>query len=120
MCIRDSLMDERVAEASCNLLREQVVDVIRTVIETVRREILGSDEALDESYVSYDMVADKVIQAVRNSHVKSLRRVINGTGVVLHTNLGRAKLSKSAMEAVAEVADKYSTLEYDPAKGGRG
>ena len=118
--VDELLMDERVAEASCNLLREQVVDVIRTVIETVRREILGSDEALDESYVSYDMVVDKVIQAVRNSHVKSLRRVINGTGVVLHTNLGRAKLSKSAMEAVAEVADKYSSLEYDPAKGGRG
>lgn len=118
--VDELLMNEKVIEASSGLLREQVVDVIRTVIETVRREILGSDEALDESYVSYDMVADKVIQAVRNSHVKSLRRVINGTGVVLHTNLGRAKLSKSAMEAVAEVADKYSTLEYDPAKGGRG
>ena len=118
--VDELLMNENVIEASSGLLREQVVDVIRTVIETVRREILGSDEALDESYVSYDMVVDKVIQAVRNSHVKSLRRVINGTGVVLHTNLGRAKLSKSAMEAVAEVADKYSTLEYDPAKGGRG
>lgn len=118
--VDELLMDERVAEASCNLLREQVVDVIRTVIETVRREIINSDEELDENCVSYDLVADKVIEAVRNSHVKSLRRVINGTGVVLHTNLGRAKLSKSAMEAVAEVADKYSTLEYDPAKGGRG
>ncbi len=118
--VDELLMNEKVMEASSGLLREQVVDVIRTVIETVRREILGSDEALDESYVSYDMVVDKVIQAVRNSHVKSLRRVINGTGVVLHTNLGRAKLSKSAMDAVAEVADKYSTLEYDPVKGGRG
>lgn len=118
--VDELLMNEKVIEASSGLLREQVVDVIRTVIETVRREILGSDEALGESYVSYDMVVDKVIQAVRNSHVKSLRRVINGTGVVLHTNLGRAKLSKSAMEAVAEVADKYSTLEYDPIKGGRG
>ncbi len=118
--VDELLMDERVAEASCNLLREQVVDVIRTVIETVRREIINSDEELDENCVSYDLVADKVIEAVRHSHVKSLRRVINGTGVVLHTNLGRAKLSKSAMEAVAEVADKYSTLEYDPAKGGRG
>lgn len=118
--VDELLMNEKVMEASSGLLREQVVDVIRTVIETVRREIFGSDEALDESYVSYDMVVDKVIQAVRNSHVKSLRRVINGTGVVLHTNLGRAKLSKSAMEAVAEVADKYSTLEYDPVKGGRG
>lgn len=118
--VDELLMDERVAEASCNLLREQVVDVIRTVIETVRREIINSDEELDENCVSYDLVADKVIEAVRHSHVKSLRRVINGTGVVLHTNLGRAKLSKSAMDAVAEVADKYSTLEYDPVKGGRG
>ena len=118
--VDELLMDERVAEASSGLLREQVVDVIRTVIETVRREIINSDEELDENCVSYDLVADKVIEAVRHSHVKSLRRVINGTGVVLHTNLGRAKLSKSAMEAVAEVADKYSTLEYDPAKGGRG
>lgn len=118
--VDELLMDERVAEASSGLLREQVVDVIRTVIETVRREIINSDEELDENCVSYDLVADKVIEAVRHSHVKSLRRVINGTGVVLHTNLGRAKLSKSAMDAVAEVADKYSTLEYDPAKGGRG
>lgn len=118
--VDELLMDERVAEASCNLLREQVVDVIRTVIETVRREIINSDEELDENCVSYDLVADKVIEAVRHSHVKSLRRVINGTGVVLHTNLGRTKLSKSAMDAVAEVADKYSTLEYDPVKGGRG
>ena len=118
--VDELLMDERVAEASCNLLREQVVDVIRTVIETVRREIINSDEELDENCVSYDLVADKVIEAVRHSHVKSLRRVINGTGVVLHTNLGRAKLSKSAMDAVAEVADKYSTLEYDPVRGGRG
>ncbi len=118
--VDELLMDERVAEASSGLLREQVVDVIRTVIETVRREIINSDEELDENCVSYDLVADKVIEAVRHSHVKSLRRVINGTGVVLHTNLGRAKLSKSAMDAVAEVADKYSTLEYDPVKGGRG
>lgn len=118
--VDELLMNENVIEASSGLLREQVVDVIRTVIETVRREIINSDEELDENCVSYDLVADKVIEAVRHSHVKSLRRVINGTGVVLHTNLGRAKLSKSAMDAVAEVADKYSTLEYDPAKGGRG
>ena len=118
--VDELLMNEKVIEASSGLLREQVVDVIRTVIETVRREIINSDEELDENCVSYDLVADKVIEAVRHSHVKSLRRVINGTGVVLHTNLGRAKLSKSAMDAVAEVADKYSTLEYDPVKGGRG
>ena len=105
--VDELLMDEEVREASCGLLREQVVDVIRTVIENIRKDILASEEPLGDSYES---VVQKVIEAVSYSHVKSLRRVINGTGVVLHTNLGRAKLSKASMEAVSEVADKYSTL----------
>jgi L-seryl-tRNA(Ser) seleniumtransferase len=49
-----------------------------------------------------------------------LRRVINGTGVVLHTNLGRAPLSKSAVDAVSEIAGAYSNLELDLAGGRRG
>jgi len=49
-----------------------------------------------------------------------LRRVVNGTGVVLHTNLGRAPLDAATLARVAEVAAGYSTLEYDLATGGRG
>jgi len=49
-----------------------------------------------------------------------LRRAINATGVLLHTNLGRAPLSEPARKAVEEVAAGYSTVEYDPATGGRG
>ncbi len=50
----------------------------------------------------------------------SLRTVINATGVLLHTNLGRAPLSRAALAAVESVASGYSTLEYDLAKGKRG
>jgi L-seryl-tRNA(Ser) seleniumtransferase len=50
----------------------------------------------------------------------SLRRVLNATGVVIHTNLGRAPLAEVAIERVGEVAAGYSTLEYDLAAGGRG
>jgi L-seryl-tRNA(Ser) seleniumtransferase len=50
----------------------------------------------------------------------SLRRVLNATGVIVHTNLGRAPLAAAAREAVAEVAEGYSTLEWDPASGERG
>ena len=50
----------------------------------------------------------------------SLVRVINGTGVLLHTNLGRAPLPDSARAAISAVADGYSTLEFDSAEGGRG
>ncbi|MDH3427127.1 MAG: L-seryl-tRNA(Sec) selenium transferase, partial [Gemmatimonadota bacterium] len=49
-----------------------------------------------------------------------LRRVINGTGVVLHTNLGRAPLSDAALEAIREAAAGYSNLEYDTGSGSRG
>jgi len=118
--IDELLQDKRVEEVSCGLAREQVVDVLRSVVEKKRKFILSAKEELDESCVSFDTVVDEAVAAVNYSNVKSLRRVINGTGVVLHTNLGRAKLSKAAVDAVTEVADKYSTLEYDPEKGSRG
>lgn len=51
---------------------------------------------------------------------RSLRRVINATGIVVHTNLGRSPLADAAVEAVAEVARGYSTLEYDIESGERG
>jgi L-seryl-tRNA(Ser) seleniumtransferase len=50
----------------------------------------------------------------------SLRRVLNATGVIVHTNLGRAPLPEAALEAIAEVAAGYSTLEYDVTRGERG
>ena len=51
---------------------------------------------------------------------KSLRRVINATGVVLHTNLGRANLSDKACESIMDVARNYTNLEYDVKRGSRG
>ena len=49
-----------------------------------------------------------------------LRRVINATGVIVHTNLGRAPLAEAALDRVRDVARGYSNLEYDVAAGGRG
>lgn len=57
---------------------------------------------------------------VRQTETPSLRPVINATGVVLHTNLGRACLSRRAAAAAADAAEHYSTLEYDVSGGGRG
>ena len=50
----------------------------------------------------------------------SLRAVINATGIIIHTNLGRAPLADSALQAMHEVAQGYSTLEYDLGQGQRG
>ncbi|MDP3058865.1 MAG: L-seryl-tRNA(Sec) selenium transferase, partial [bacterium] len=65
-------------------------------------------------------LVDKVGQRVLAKRRPSLRRVINATGVPLHTNLGRAPLAEEALEAIIQVAKGYSTLEYDLTNGTRG
>jgi L-seryl-tRNA(Ser) seleniumtransferase len=65
-------------------------------------------------------LAGRVRRAVQQLEAPSLVPVINATGVVLHTNLGRAPLAAAALDAMRDVAAGYSTLEYDLAGGGRG
>ncbi|WP_243123290.1 L-seryl-tRNA(Sec) selenium transferase [Thermaerobacter sp. FW80] len=86
----------------------------RVLDEERRRRLEGAPpRALDQLAAA---TAARVAAVAR----PSLRRVINATGVVLHTNLGRAPLPAEAVASVAEVAGAYSTLEYDLATGGRG
>jgi L-seryl-tRNA(Ser) seleniumtransferase len=59
-------------------------------------------------------------RALARRFAATLERAVNGTGVLLHTNLGRAPLPREAREAILEAASGYSTVEYDPARGGRG
>jgi L-seryl-tRNA(Ser) seleniumtransferase len=96
--------------------RVLVVDAVREAIEAVRSGILsgaGSD-------VSSDSVAAAAIGIAAEKNRRSLRPVINATGIVVHTNLGRSPLAEEAVEAVAEVARGYSTLEYTVETGERG
>ena len=83
----------------------------------VRREIIDGRR---EEIPAVEELAGLVKQRVFEEQGKSLRRVINATGVVLHTNLGRANLSRRACESVLEAAGYYSNLEYDIKKGSRG
>ena len=92
-------------------------DAVRAELETVRQGILdGSRAALP----ALEELCAAVVLRAKADALPSLRPVINGTGVVLHTNLGRACLSKSAAAAVSAVAQGYSTLEYDVENGCRG
>src|SRR5690606_10306644 len=65
-------------------------------------------------------IAASVRDRIERLMAGTLRPVINATGVVLHTNLGRAPLAAAAIDAVAEASAGYSNLEYDEAAGGRG
>jgi L-seryl-tRNA(Ser) seleniumtransferase len=90
--------------------RTVVVAAVREAIDAARR----SRSAPPEDW-STD-VADRI----HRRQAPSLRAVLNATGVVLHTNLGRAPLSQAAAEAMAAVAESYSTLEFDLPSGTRG
>ncbi len=92
--------------------RSLVVDAIRSTIEAARA---GSPAPVSDG----EWVA-AIDAALARAQRPSLRRVINATGVVLHTNLGRAPLAAAALEAVQRVATGYANLEYDVDRGARG
>ncbi len=115
-------MDELLALPELAGLREQrghavVRAAARAVLEELRAAILrGEAEAIPENGA---LIAQVTARVARDG-LPSLRRVVNATGVLLHTNLGRAPLAEAAVRAAAEVAAGYSTLEYNARAGERG
>lgn len=96
--------------------RRLVVDATRKVLQGLRARI--SSGTL--SNVSAEMLEKEIVAATESAAEFSLRSVINATGVILHTNLGRAPMAREAAEHLAETATRYSNLEYDLAVGERG
>jgi L-seryl-tRNA(Ser) seleniumtransferase len=101
-------VDELAREAGDPL----AVDAARAVIDRARGEIQAGADPGD--------LAARLREELADAQRPRLRRVLNATGVVVHTNLGRAPLAERAIERVAEVARGYSNLEYDLAEGARG
>src|ERR1700694_4832220 len=88
----------------------------RVVLEAVRNAVDAARNQGDAQRTELQWVAS-IASAVQRLTQLSLRRVINATGVVLHTNLGRAPLAESAVKAIADIATGFSNLEYDLATG---
>ena len=94
-----------------------VRELLKEETEALRQSLLaGTANAVP----SAAELAAQVLERLRHDDYYSLRRVINATGVVLHTNLGRAPLGREAAQHVAAVAAGYSNLEYNLEKGERG
>ena len=94
-----------------------VTEGVRACIDVLRRDILsGSRESLPSREILIHDIADMVHAAA----LPAFRPVINGTGIILHTNLGRACLSEKAARAVYDAARQYTNLEYNISTGSRG
>ena len=89
------------------------------VLAAVRAALARAREEIKAGYPAGDLVA-RTVAELDASLRPSLRRVLNATGVVVHTNLGRAPLAEAALERVREVGAGYSNLEYDVRAGSRG
>ena len=104
-----------IAPLNASYPREFVVNLIRAQLDETRRIIAGGAEC-----PPIGEIARRIIERAGRTLSTSLRPVINATGVVLHTNLGRAPLSQEAIDAMRAASQGYSNLEFDLASGGRG
>ncbi|WP_102028324.1 L-seryl-tRNA(Sec) selenium transferase [Salirhabdus sp. Marseille-P4669] len=102
-----------------NLTTNKVTETIQQVVNQIREMIIEEKLSLDSRSIKTHII-DIVVQSLTTWNEYTLKRVINGTGTVLHTNLGRARLSEEAAKHVVEIATSYSNLEYDIQNGKRG
>jgi len=101
--------------------REIVRAACRESVENLRRSILRQKGSAEKIRLPMaEEIADLVEKRIEALHAPRLKRVINATGVILHTNLGRAPLCPEARERLLAVAAGYSNLEYDLSRGERG
>lgn len=97
-----------------------VVAALRSATEMLRSDLTTESNPVSLSEDAARTIETRTEAVLTGSFSPSLRSVINGTGVIIHTNLGRAPLPKPAIERVAAVAAGYCNLEYDLATGDRG
>src|SRR5207237_7021691 len=87
--------------------------------EAARAALSRAREAIGAGHAPGDL-GERAAQELASARAPSLRRALNATGVIVHTNLGRAPLPEAALERAVEVGRGYSNLEYDVTAGGRG
>jgi len=110
--VNELLQDPRLVALASEHGHELALGVARDAIAAAREKIAAGEQATD-------LVAD-ALERAEGAGAPRLRRVLNATGVVVHTNLGRAPLAEGALARVVEVGRGYSNLEYDLVRGERG
>jgi L-seryl-tRNA(Ser) seleniumtransferase len=117
--VDELLAQPRLAALKQRVDRELLVEITRTVLADLRGRIAGEGTAAVTALDS-SALEERIASMVEGVLASSLEPVINATGVILHTNLGRAPLSGAAVEEIRHSATSYSNLEYDLETGARG
>jgi L-seryl-tRNA(Ser) seleniumtransferase len=117
--VDEMLLRPRVAALGGKLERGLLLETIRTVLAQLRGAIV-SGKTRDERDLQLEAIEKLVEGSVEEALAPSLRGVINASGVILHTNLGRAPLPAAILKEFRQTATQYSNLEYDVAAGVRG
>lgn len=101
--------------------RSLIVEVIREQIDMARKRILALAEGELESFdINEEILINEIKEQLKLKYALKLKRVINATGVVVHTNLGRSPMAEEIKEDLWGIASRYSNLEYDIESGKRG
>jgi L-seryl-tRNA(Ser) seleniumtransferase len=117
--VDELLQRPRLVSLGRGLERGFLVEMVRKVLAQLREGIV-SGKPVQESHLALDKIEMMVVRMAEQALAPSLRPVINASGVILHTNLGRAPLPTGIVEEFARTATQYSNLEYDVAAGARG
>lgn len=124
--IDEILAAESVKNICSEIGGRRLAALARTAVESLRTEIQGNQTSAENGNDEYSrsVLLGAAIERLKSMsedvQATRLRRVINATGVIIHTNLGRAPLSENAKDALLREASGYCTLEYDTKKGKRG
>src|SRR5699024_9967521 len=106
-----------------NVSEAILTDWLQEIVQQLREQIIAGTENIDvtnEAKLCAHLFSQLTSRVDNFTQQNNLQKVINATGVVVHTNLGRSRLSERALEQITETARSYSTLEYDLATGERG
>ena len=115
------LQQDKIKKLLTEYPRWLVLKTAQIVVEEERRSILASDsDSLSEDRFHLEYFSRKVSERISDVGQFSLKRVINATGVIVHTNLGRSLLNDDVLQNMATIASNFSNLEYDLKEGERG
>ena len=118
--VDELLAQPRLASLAKRVDRDLLVEITRAVLTDLRARITADTEVAIGVALDPESLQESIASMVERVLARSLEPVINATGVILHTNLGRAPLIATAVEEFRRSATQYSNLEYDLAAGARG